>query len=186
MSSVFGIRNALRPGRQRGCSALRRVHFDTRPPASGLEVTRSANRGVEQGSPPASSGGRNRTGAGEVADSEHLAVAFEIREAELARAEHYQKAGRASAVLRGWPAVGVRRRNVEAVARGDECGFFAACDVEALRLRRELLRLHVVAHVIHDDLRLPARAVAIALRRDGRGPRSAFHLGTQDHELRPF
>ncbi len=58
----------------------------------------------------------------EIAGAEELAVALEIGEAELMRAEHFQESGRAAAVLEAGPAVGVHRGH-EAVAARDEHGF---------------------------------------------------------------
>ena len=59
----------------------------------------------------------------EIAGAEELAGAFEIREAELMRAEHAQESGGAAAVLEVGPAVAVRRGHVEAVAHGRETGW---------------------------------------------------------------
>jgi hypothetical protein len=59
----------------------------------------------------------------EIAGAEERAVALEVGKPELMRAEHFQEAGRAAAMLDVGSAVGVHRGHVEAVAARDERGF---------------------------------------------------------------
>src|SRR5271157_1642272 len=59
----------------------------------------------------------------EVARADKLAVAFEIREADKVRSQHFYESRWTSAVLHVGPARLAYGRHVEAVARGDEVSF---------------------------------------------------------------
>jgi len=65
---------------------------------------------------------------GQISRGEELAVTAEVREAERVSVEDFKETARAAAVLNVGPAVFVDRREIEAVALGDELSLvFAEC-----------------------------------------------------------